>query len=109
MIFPELGEAEALLPRDELAARYAGHTILARPEFRFDARSPEVGRVKHRHWFWGTLAENAPLYRDVLLAAFMINLFAIALPLFTMNVMTAWYPTMRSRRCGCWRWVLASC
>ncbi|OZA13444.1 MAG: type I secretion system permease/ATPase, partial [Hydrogenophilales bacterium 17-62-8] len=86
LIFPELGEAEALLPRDELAARYAGHTILARPEFRFDARTPEVGRVKHRHWFWGALAENAPLYRDVLLAAFMINLFAIALPLFTMNV-----------------------
>jgi ATP-binding cassette subfamily C protein LapB len=86
VIFPELGKAEALLPRDELAARYSGHTILARPEFRFDARTPEVGRVKHRHWFWGTLAENTPLYRDVLLAAFMINVFAIALPLFTMNV-----------------------
>jgi len=86
VIFPELGEAEALLPREELAARYSGHSILARPEFRFDARTPEVGRVKHRHWFWGTLAENTPLYRDVLLAAFMINVFAIALPLFTMNV-----------------------
>ncbi len=86
LIFPELGESEALLPRDELAIRYAGHAILARPEFRFDARTPEVGRVKHRHWFWGTLADNTPLYRDVLLAAFMINLFAIAMPLFTMNV-----------------------
>ena len=86
LIFPELGEAEALLPRDELAARYSGYAILARPEFRFDARTPEVGRVKQRHWFWGTLADNTPLYRDVLLAAFMINLFAIALPLFTMNV-----------------------
>lgn len=86
VIFPELDQAEATLPRDELAARYAGHTILARPEFRFDARAPEVGRVKHRHWFWGTLADNTHLYRDVLLAAFMINLFAIALPLFTMNV-----------------------
>ena len=86
VIFPELDQAEATLPRDELAARYAGHTILARPEFRFDARTPEVGRVKHRHWFWGTLADNTRLYRDVLLAAFMINVFAIALPLFTMNV-----------------------
>ncbi len=86
VIFPELDQAEATLPRDELAARYAGHTILARPEFRFDARTPEVGRVQHRHWFWGTLADNTRLYRDVLLAAFMINLFAIALPLFTMNV-----------------------
>ena len=86
VIFPELGEAEALLPRAQLADRYAGHAILARPKFRFDARTPEVGQVKHRHWFWGTLADNAPLYRDVLLAAFMINVFALGLPLFSMNV-----------------------
>ena len=29
---------------------------------------------------------NMPIYRDVLLAAFFINVFALALPLFTMNV-----------------------
>lgn len=86
VVFPELGESEVTLDREELAGRYAGHAIFARPEFRFDARTPEVGRVHHRHWFWGTLADNAPLYRDVMMAAFMINLFAIAMPLFTMNV-----------------------
>lgn len=86
LIFPELSEAEGLLPRAELAARYEGHAIFARPKFHFDARTPEVGRVQHRHWFWGTVADNAPVYRDVLLAAFMINLFALALPLFSMNV-----------------------
>jgi ATP-binding cassette subfamily C protein LapB len=86
VIFPELGESEVLLDRQELAARYAGDAIFARPEFRFDARTPEVGQVRQRHWFWGALADNTPLYRDVLLAAFMINLFAIAMPLFTMNV-----------------------
>ena len=86
VVFPELEKAETVLSREDLAARYSGHALLARPEFRFDARTPEVGRVKHHHWFWGTLAENTPLYRDVLLAAFMINVFAIALPLFTMNV-----------------------
>lgn len=86
LIFPDLGEAEITLPRDELAARYIGYAIFTRPEFRFDARAPEVGRVRHRHWFWGALAENRKLYRDVMLAAFMINLFAIAMPLFVMNV-----------------------
>jgi ATP-binding cassette subfamily C protein LapB len=86
VIFPELGEAEVILPEAELAERYCGRSILIRPRFRFDARAPEVGRVQARHWFWGTLAENLPLYRDVLLAAFMLGLFALALPLFIRNV-----------------------
>ena len=38
------------------------------------------------HWFWDAIRANAPIYRDVLLAAFFINVFALALPLFTMNV-----------------------
>ena len=86
VVFPELGEASVELSRRELAARYAGTTIYLRPEFRFDARAPQLGQIRGRHWFWGALAENAPLYRDVLLAALMINVFAVALPLFTMNV-----------------------
>ena len=86
VIFPELGEAATTLSRAELQSRYAGTVIFARPEFRFDRRAPEVGRVARRHWFWGALAENLPVYRDVLLAAALINVFALAMPLFIMNV-----------------------
>lgn len=86
VIFPELGEAEVTLPMEKLAERYCGRAILIRPRFRFDARAPEVGKVRNRHWFWGTLGENLPLYRDVLIAAFMLSLFALALPLFIRNV-----------------------
>lgn len=86
VIFPELGEAATTLPRAQLQSRYAGTVIFARPEFRFDRRAPEVGRVARRHWFWGALAENLPVYRDVLLAAGLINVFALAMPLFIMNV-----------------------
>src|SRR5690606_22561608 len=39
-----------------------------------------------QHWFWGVIAENRALYRDVLIAALLINLFALAMPLFVMNV-----------------------
>ena len=53
---------------------------------RFDARAPEVHALRDRHWFWGRIAENRALYRDVLLAALLVNLFAIAMPLFVMNV-----------------------
>lgn len=86
VILPELTEAAVDMPLAELEANYSGVAILAHPQFHFDARAPEVGRVRSRHWFWGAMLENLPVYRDVLMAAALINVFALALPLFTMNV-----------------------
>lgn len=86
LLFPETGQGAVLLSRDELEMRYTGVAIFIRPHFRFDQRTPEVGDIPQRHWFWGALTSQKPIYRDVLSAAFLINLFALALPLFTMNV-----------------------
>lgn len=86
VIFPELGEAAVEVSIDDLTARYAGRAIYARPQFRFDARVPVVRPTRGRHWFWGVVGENRALYRDVLLAAFMINLFGLTIPLFLRNV-----------------------
>ncbi|WP_414635684.1 type I secretion system permease/ATPase [Aromatoleum sp.] len=86
LVFPDLGESVVELAREELEARYAGFAIYVRPMLRFDARAPEVKQVRRKHWFWSVIGENAALYRDVLMAAFMINLFALATPLFVMNV-----------------------
>ena len=86
VIYPELSEAVVEVPASELLNRYTGTAILARPRFRFDARAPEIKGSHEAHWFWGAIRENMPTYRDVLVAAFLINLFALALPLFTMNV-----------------------
>ncbi len=86
VVLPEMGEAVVEMPQEELRARYTGLAILARPRFSFDRRTPEVGRVRRRHWFWGALAENFAIYRDVLFAAGLINVFALTMPLFIMNV-----------------------
>jgi ATP-binding cassette subfamily C protein LapB len=86
VIFPELGETAVDLPLHELQARYTGRAIHARPRVHFDARSPSVRPQRGEHWFWGAIIENRSLYRDVLLAAFMINVLALGVPLFTMNV-----------------------
>lgn len=86
LVYPELGEAPVDVPLEQLQVQYTGHAIYARPRLRFDARSPVVTQGKHDHWFWGVIAENRDLYRDVLLAAFLTNLFAVAMPVFTMNV-----------------------
>lgn len=86
VLYPELGDAPVAVPLADLAPRYSGHAIYARPRLRFDARSPVVNATRRGHWFWGVIAENRPLYRDVLLAAFLTNVFALSMPLFTMNV-----------------------
>ncbi|MEQ1440588.1 type I secretion system permease/ATPase [Fontimonas sp. SYSU GA230001] len=83
---PARGGAETELALADFETRYLGVAILLRPEFRFDARAPSIGPPRERHWFWSVLRDNWPLYRDALFAAFLINLFAIALPLFVMNV-----------------------
>ena len=86
VLFPETGQGEVRLARAELAGRYVGIAIFARPRFVFDARTPEVGKAIHRHWFWGALLEQKGVYRDVIAAAFLINIFAVVMPLFSMNV-----------------------
>lgn len=103
VLFPETGQGTVALSREQLAARYRGVAIFARPHFRFDTRTPQVGEVKLRHWFWGTLADQWPVYRDVLGAALLINLIALVMPLFTMNV----YDRVVPNRAFETLWVLA--
>ena len=86
VVFPELGDSVVTIALAELRTRYVGVTLYARPRHRFDARTPEVRGTRAGHWFWSVMAENRALYRDVLLAALVINVFALALPLFSMNV-----------------------
>jgi len=86
VVYPEHNEALVDVARDKLLEDASGEVILCRPRFRFDARAPRVGTSARGHWFWDAIRANAPIYRDVLLAAFFINVFALAMPLFTMNV-----------------------
>jgi len=86
VVFPDLSPDAVTMSLADLAAEYTGYALITKQTFMFDARTPEVGRVQVRHWFWGTLAENKGIYRDVMVAALLINIFALAMPLFTMNV-----------------------
>jgi ATP-binding cassette subfamily C protein LapB len=86
VIFPELSEAAVMLRREDLEKHYGGHAIYVRPAFQFDARAPQSARVRSGHWFWSVISANRRIYNDVLLSALIINLFAVAMPLFVMNV-----------------------
>ena len=103
LLFPETGQGSVQMERAALLARYTGVAIFAKPHFRFDQRTPQVGQVKLRHWFWGALAGQWPVYRDVLGAALLINVMALTMPLFVMNV----YDRVVPNRAYETLWVLA--
>lgn len=87
LLLPENPEAEVRLDADELEQLYTGYAILASPAHRYDARTPaSADGVVEGHWFWGTLRSSWRIYRDVALASVLINVFAVASPLFVMNV-----------------------
>ena len=86
LLLPDSGQGAVCLSRDELLARYTGIAIFSRPHFRFDQRTPPLVAVPQRHWFWGTILEQRPIFKDILASALLINLLGLAMPLFTMNV-----------------------
>jgi ATP-binding cassette, subfamily C, bacterial LapB len=86
VVFPDLPESPVILSFDELNERYSGRAVYARPMERFDVRAADVVKKHQGHWFWQVIADYKYLYRDVLLTALLINIFALAAPLFTMNI-----------------------
>ncbi|MDA0762187.1 MAG: type I secretion system permease/ATPase, partial [Proteobacteria bacterium] len=86
VIYPDLLETTVAVPVEELDTFSNGSAIVCQPKFKFDDRAPKKALAPEEHWFWSAVRNNMPVYRDVLIAAFFINLFALSLPLFTMNV-----------------------
>ena len=85
LIMPETG-GELRFELAGLKAEHAGYVLFAKSTRRsFSSALSDRGR-KGQGWFWGTIAEAWPIYAEVCLAAVVINLFALASPLFVMNV-----------------------
>jgi ATP-binding cassette subfamily C protein LapB len=84
--FPETYEETTDLPMKELMAIYAGNCFFVRPTSRVDDRAGPSMIEQGRDWFWSALKANKSIYMEVVLGALFINIFALASPLFTMNV-----------------------
>ncbi len=86
VILPELGETEKTLPLSRLEEQYTGYVLLAHLQGRLDRRASDLKLVNTREWFWGTILKFFPIYKHVLLATLLVNILALASPLFVMNV-----------------------
>lgn len=104
IIMPELPDSAQTVPIVDLQEQYTGYaifaTVPAAPEKRITA--PTLGRGKR--WFWDVLRYYAPIYRHVAVASVVINLIAVATPLFVMNVYDRVVPNNATDTL----WVLAS-
>ena len=103
VLLPETGLGESRLALAELEGLYSGHALFARPRFRQDGHLEHGVASEQRNWFWGTLFRSWRIYRDVLLASLMINLFGLTGPFFTMIVYDRVIPNLAFETL----WVLA--
>ena len=86
LFFPTGSVGQQTVSLAVLADECSGNGFFIKRRLQFDARAPEVLKPREGHWFWSTLLESLPIYKDVLIASILINIFAIASPIFTMNV-----------------------
>lgn len=104
VIFPELSDTPQKVLIDELQKDYSGYAIFAAVPAAAEnqVQGPRFSRGKR--WFWDVLRYYAPIYRHVALASLVINLIAVASPLFVMNVYDRVVPNNATDTL----WVLAS-
>ena len=87
IITPELSTGSSAIEMSRLKDEYLGYAYYLKREFvPEDTSSTKLIDAGNDHWFWGTLKRSKKIYFDVVIASFIINLFVLASPLFTMNV-----------------------
>lgn len=93
VIFPEAGDIVSKVKIEDLNKEYFGTSLFLKKEYRFESEDFKLIDNKDKHWFWDTIHTIKYIYKDVLLASLVINLFMIATPIFTMNVYDRVIPT----------------
>lgn len=89
VIFPGLDDPlEEWMDIDKLEEEYLGYAFMLKKvyEYEHDNGKKTLSIDNQKHWFWSTLGFSKSIYLDCIIASFLINLFVLATPLFTMNV-----------------------
>lgn len=101
LLLPADDDTPQEMPVARLQQIYAGECFYIKPDYDYAASaSPDADH----HWFWSTIKRSSGLYGEVLVASLLINLFALASPLFIMNVYDRVVPNYATETL----WVLAS-
>jgi len=86
IIHPGPNPLEEWVEIGELALHYTGYLFMLKREVSDHSGATFAWHHRGKHWFWDTLKLSWPIYKDVILASLLVNLFVLATPLFTRNV-----------------------
>ena len=79
-------QSERSVSFEDLEKVYKGYAIYIHPKAEFDNAEAVHQDDADRHWFWGPMLECKSIYARVAVAAILINLFALTIPIFIMNI-----------------------
>ncbi|HFU76007.1 MAG TPA: type I secretion system permease/ATPase, partial [Arcobacter sp.] len=87
VVMHHVSDSEEWYSFDELNPLYLGSMFIIKPAYNFENRvDKEVDIIDNKRWFYRTMKKNFFIYKLVIIAAILINIFVIFVPLFTMNV-----------------------
>lgn len=86
IVLPAEEPLEQWVKIDVLAEEYIGFGFMIKKAFEYSDKNSRTLHLNQKHWFWNTIKLSLPIYKDVLYASLLLNLFVLASPLFTMNV-----------------------
>lgn len=86
IVNPSVNAPPEIRTFDSLNAEHLGYVFFVRPLAAADARAVAAGDLPKDHWFWSVVRRYWRNYSHVAIAAFIINMIALATPLFIMNV-----------------------
>lgn len=86
IIMPTEEVIEQWVDLEDLEDEYIGYGFMVKKAFEYSDDNSRTLHLQQKHWFWSTIKLSAGVYKDVLYASLLINLFVLASPLFTMNI-----------------------
>ena len=86
VIYPETGMGEEQISLLEIEKTYSGFAIFVRPQYRINDQNVDEQVERPQSWFWGVMFSSWRIYRDVLIASLLINIFGLATPFYILNV-----------------------
>ena len=103
-LFTDISYGEITTSLDEYKKTFSGNILIIKSSYNFRNRL-DVSTEKHesKKWFFSTMRKIAKIYYLVILATVFINIFVLAIPLFTMNVYDRVLPNKATETL----WVLA--